>query len=309
MTGPVVECVPNFSEGTDARRVEAIVAAMRVEGVHLLDWSMDTDHNRSVVTIAGEPAAVVEAAVRGAGKAAELIDLTRQQGASSPHRRRRRHSLRARFRHQAGAVRHAGAPGGPRNLATLRHPRLLLRSRSLAARSRQPRRRAPGPVRRACARPSARTPLGAPTSAAPDCIPPPEPAPSARASSSSPTTSTSIRPTWPWPAPSLARSAPRLWRPERRKGHGRARPRPGAALHEHHRLSRPRRSPRCTRPSPRLAARHKTAPVEGEVIGLIPEAACERESEWMRQLIGFDPAAKILENRLASPWRGQTGVE
>jgi glutamate formiminotransferase len=41
MSGPVVECVPNFSEGTDARRVEAIVAAMRVEGVRLLDWSMD----------------------------------------------------------------------------------------------------------------------------------------------------------------------------------------------------------------------------------------------------------------------------
>ena len=80
MDQPVVECVPNFSEGTDAARVRAIVGAMRVEGVHLLDWSMDADHNRSVVTIAGEPGAVVEAAVRGAGKAAELIDLTRQQG-------------------------------------------------------------------------------------------------------------------------------------------------------------------------------------------------------------------------------------
>src|SRR6202162_1972972 len=80
MTTPIVECVPNFSEGADSRRVQAIVAAMRVEGVHLLDWSMDADHNRSVVTIAGEPGAVVEAAVRGAGKAAELIDLTRQQG-------------------------------------------------------------------------------------------------------------------------------------------------------------------------------------------------------------------------------------
>ena len=51
----------------------------------------------------------------------------------------------------------------------------------------------------------------------------------------------------------------------------------------------------------RLAARHKTEPVEGEVIGLLPDAACERESDWMRQLIGFDPAAKILENRLAAP--------
>ena len=78
--GPIVECVPNFSEGRDAGRVEAIVAAMRVEGVHLLDWSMDADHNRAVVTIAGDPTAVVEAAVRGAGKAVELIDLTRQQG-------------------------------------------------------------------------------------------------------------------------------------------------------------------------------------------------------------------------------------
>ena len=80
MSGPVVECVPNFSEGTDTRRVEAIVAAMRVEGVHLLDWSMDADHNRSLVTLAGDPAAMVEAAVRGVGKAVELINLTCQQG-------------------------------------------------------------------------------------------------------------------------------------------------------------------------------------------------------------------------------------
>ena len=80
MTGPIVECVPNFSEGTDPRRVEAIVAAMRVDGVHLLDWSMDVDHNRSVVTLAGEPSAIVEASVRGVGKAVELIDLTRQSG-------------------------------------------------------------------------------------------------------------------------------------------------------------------------------------------------------------------------------------
>jgi glutamate formiminotransferase len=50
-----------------------------------------------------------------------------------------------------------------------------------------------------------------------------------------------------------------------------------------------------------LARRHKTVPAGGEVIGLIPEAACERESEWMRQLIGFDPQTKILEHRLADP--------
>jgi glutamate formiminotransferase / 5-formyltetrahydrofolate cyclo-ligase len=77
---PIVECVPNFSEGVDAGKVREIVSAMRVEGVHLLDWSLDGDHNRSVVTIAGDPEAVVEAAVRAAGKAAQLIDLTRQTG-------------------------------------------------------------------------------------------------------------------------------------------------------------------------------------------------------------------------------------
>jgi glutamate formiminotransferase len=76
----IIECVPNFSEGLDAKKVEAIVHSMRVDGVHLLDWSRDADHNRSVVTIAGVPEAVVEAAIRGAGKAAELIDLTRQTG-------------------------------------------------------------------------------------------------------------------------------------------------------------------------------------------------------------------------------------
>jgi glutamate formiminotransferase / 5-formyltetrahydrofolate cyclo-ligase len=76
----IIECVPNFSEGTDAGKVTQIVAAMQVEGVRLLDWSLDTAHNRSVVTIAGSPSGIVEAAARAAGKAAELIDLTTQNG-------------------------------------------------------------------------------------------------------------------------------------------------------------------------------------------------------------------------------------
>jgi glutamate formiminotransferase len=56
----------------------------------------------------------------------------------------------------------------------------------------------------------------------------------------------------------------------------------------------------------RLALHHKAAPVEGEVVGLVPEAACERESEWMRQLTGFDFQTKVLESRLDSPltWPG-----
>jgi glutamate formiminotransferase len=76
----IIECVPNFSEGMDAEKVRAIVASMKVDGVRLLDWSRDEDHNRSVVTIAGSPEAVMEAAVRAVGKAAQLIDLTEQSG-------------------------------------------------------------------------------------------------------------------------------------------------------------------------------------------------------------------------------------
>jgi glutamate formiminotransferase / 5-formyltetrahydrofolate cyclo-ligase len=76
----IIECVPNFSEGVDVDKVTQIVASMQVEGVRLLDWSLDTAHNRSVVTIAGSPTGIVEAAARAAGKAAELIDLTTQSG-------------------------------------------------------------------------------------------------------------------------------------------------------------------------------------------------------------------------------------
>jgi glutamate formiminotransferase len=76
----ILECVPNFSEGADPGVVRQIVQSMRIDGVRLLDFSCDADHNRSVVTIAGTPSAVVEAAVLAAGKAAHLIDLTRQTG-------------------------------------------------------------------------------------------------------------------------------------------------------------------------------------------------------------------------------------
>ena len=78
----LIECVPNFSEGRDLAKVDAIVDAMSgVPGAWVLDRTSDTDHNRTVVTLAGEPEAVAEAAIRGVGKAAELIDMTRQTGA------------------------------------------------------------------------------------------------------------------------------------------------------------------------------------------------------------------------------------
>ena len=81
MPNTLVECVPNFSEGRDAGKVDAIVEAMKIPGVYLLDREMDSDHNRCVITLVGEREAIQEAAIRGAGKAAELIDLNQHQGA------------------------------------------------------------------------------------------------------------------------------------------------------------------------------------------------------------------------------------
>src|SRR6202167_3231925 len=81
MSSTLVECVPNFSEGRDPRKVDSIVEAMKIPGVYLLDREMDSDHNRSVITLIGDRDAVQEAAIRGVGKAAEVIDLTQHQGA------------------------------------------------------------------------------------------------------------------------------------------------------------------------------------------------------------------------------------
>src|SRR5258706_5923924 len=78
----LIECVPNFSEGRDAAKVDAIVAAMSsVPGVYVLDREMDADHNRSVVTLAGGPDAVAETALLGTRKGVELIDLTEHKSA------------------------------------------------------------------------------------------------------------------------------------------------------------------------------------------------------------------------------------
>jgi glutamate formiminotransferase len=77
----LIECVPNFSEGRDHKKIEALVAVMSgIKGAHVLDLHTDPDHNRSVVTLAGEPEPVAEAALRGVGKAAELIDLRHHRG-------------------------------------------------------------------------------------------------------------------------------------------------------------------------------------------------------------------------------------
>jgi glutamate formiminotransferase len=78
----LIECVPNFSEGRDLARIEVLVAAMGgVSGAWVLDRHSDQDHNRTVITLAGKPEAVAEAALRGVGAAAGLIDLNQHRGA------------------------------------------------------------------------------------------------------------------------------------------------------------------------------------------------------------------------------------
>ncbi len=82
MARQLVECVPNFSEGRDAAKIDAIVAAiLSVPDVVLLDRESDTDHNRCVITFVGPPDAVADAAFRSVEKAVSLIDLTKHQGA------------------------------------------------------------------------------------------------------------------------------------------------------------------------------------------------------------------------------------
>jgi len=77
----IVECVPNFSEGRRREVVEELIQAIAgVPGATLLDSEMDADHNRSVLTFAGEPEAVVEAALRSVRRASELIDLNHHSG-------------------------------------------------------------------------------------------------------------------------------------------------------------------------------------------------------------------------------------
>jgi len=299
MSGQVVECVPNFSEGKDARRVEAIVAAMRVDGVHLLDWSMDADHNRSVVTLAGEPAAIVEAAVRGVGKAVDLIDLTRQEGVHP----------------RIGAA--DVIPFVPISGIKLEHCALLARQAGLEiwrrfgvpvffyeAAAARPDRANLEDVRRgqfeglkeAVRKEAARRPdLGGPGLH-----------PSAGACAvGARKFLVAYNIYFDSSDVAMVRSIAREIRAASGglKGvkalgvlaHGRAQLSMNITDFEATTLSQ------VYQTVSRLAVHHKTAIAEGEVIGLIPEAACERESEWMRQLTEFNPQTKILEHRLNSP--------
>lgn len=77
----IVQCVPNFSEGRDKNKIEKIIDNFRgKDGVKLLDYSSDADHNRTVVTLVGEPQALKTVIVNAMGTASELIDMTKHEG-------------------------------------------------------------------------------------------------------------------------------------------------------------------------------------------------------------------------------------
>ena len=81
MEKKIVQCVPNFSEGTDLEKIEKIVAPLKnKEGVKLVSYEADKDYNRVVVTVLGEPQAVKAAVLDAIGVATELIDLNHHKG-------------------------------------------------------------------------------------------------------------------------------------------------------------------------------------------------------------------------------------
>ena len=278
---------------------------MCVEGVRLLDWSMDADHNRSVVTIAGEPLAVVEAAVRGVGKAVELVDLTRQQGV---HPRigaadvvpfvpiagikleqcvslARQAGLEIWRRYGVPVFFYEAAAARPdrANLEDVRRGQFEgLRDAVRKETARRPDLGGPGlhPTAGACA-------VGARRFLVAYNI------------------------NFDSADVSIVRAIAREIRAA--SGGLKGVKALGLLAHGRAQLSMNITDFQATpisqvfRAVSSLALRHKITLADGEVIGLIPDAACERESEWMRQLRGFDPETKILERRLAAPlaWPGE----
>ena len=295
----VVECVPNFSEGIDEGKVLAILTAMRVEGVHLLDWSRDRDHNRSVVTIAGPPVAVLESAVRGVGKAAELIDLSAQQGVHPrigaadvvPFVPISGFSLEQSvlLARQAGSEiwRRHGVPVYFYEAAAARPDRALLED---------VRRGQFEGLRDAVQRDATRRPdVGGPH----------------------------LHPTAGASAVGARRfliaynlfldtadvaTARAIAREIRASGGGLSGVKAmGVVAQGQAQISMNITDFRTTPITQVYAAvkqkanRHRVKVVRGELIGLVPEAAYEQETEWVRQLDGFDPEEKILERRLEHP--------
>ncbi len=81
MSGPIVECVPNFSEGKNSKIISEITSEIeKIDGATLLGVDSGEDFNRSVVTIVGSPSAVLDAAIASSIKAVELIDMRKHKG-------------------------------------------------------------------------------------------------------------------------------------------------------------------------------------------------------------------------------------
>jgi glutamate formiminotransferase len=260
---------------------------------------MDADHNRSVVTIAGEPSAVVEAAVRGAGKAVELIDLTRQQGVHPrigaadvipfvPVRGIKLEQC-VMLARQAGLEiwRRFGVPVYFYEAAAARPDRVNLED----VRKGQFEELRDAAQKDPTRRPDLGGPVLHPTGGA--C------AVGARKFL------VAYNIYFDSPDVAMARAIAREIRAA--SGGLKGVKAIGVLAHGRAQLSMNITDFEATplsvvyRKVVSLAARHKTGIAEGEVIGLIPEAACERESDWMRQLDEFDEQTKILERRLEHP--------
>jgi len=103
MASPIVECVPNFSEGRDRSIIDAIARSISgVAGVSLLDVDPGADTNRTVYTFIGAPGAVGAAALAAARTARSLIDKARHTGARGRHRHGGLHRAREAGRGGAG---------------------------------------------------------------------------------------------------------------------------------------------------------------------------------------------------------------
>ena len=81
MSEQLIECVPNFSEGRDLEKIEAIVSCLKgQEGFNLVSYEPDADYNRTVVTLLGDPAFMIDSIVAFTGKVLELVDMNKQSG-------------------------------------------------------------------------------------------------------------------------------------------------------------------------------------------------------------------------------------
>jgi glutamate formiminotransferase len=295
----IIECVPNFSEGTDAAKVEQIVAATEVEGVRLLDWSLDTAHNRSVVTFAGSPTGIVEAAVRAAGKAAQLIDLTTQNGVHPrigaadviPFIPVSGASLAdcAVLARQAGLLiwRRYGVPVYFYGAAAARPDRVLLED---------VRRGQFEGLRDAALRDATRRPdIGGPELHAT--------AGASAVGARSFLIAYNIH--LQQPDIAAARAIARDIRAANGGLHGvkaigvLANGRAQVSMNVTDFRMTPMHHVHAT--VQHLAQRHGVLIEDAELIGLIPLAAYEPDSDWVRQITGFDPDGKVLERRLHAP--------